>query len=87
MATVRRRAFTGEEGFRQCGHKDGEYEWPRLQRRHGRYLESDPIGNVDGPNTYLYAKADPILLSDGFGLTGLTSDGDCCLRSQALGQK
>jgi len=49
----------------------------------GRYLESDAIGNVDSPNTYLYAKADPILLSDAFGLT---SDGDCCLRSQALGQ-
>lgn len=49
----------------------------------GRYVESDPLGNVDGPNTYLYAKADPILLSDPFGLM---SDGDCCLRSQALGQ-
>jgi RHS repeat-associated protein len=49
----------------------------------GRYIESDPIGIADGPNTYLYAKARPTGLTDAFGLM---TDDQCCLRSQQLGQ-
>lgn len=49
----------------------------------GRYTESDVLGIADGPNTYLYAKAAPSTLTDMFGLT---SDDQCCNRSQQLGQ-
>jgi len=36
----------------------------------GRYVESDPIGLLGGPNTYRYAKASPVLISDRLGLMG-----------------
>lgn len=34
----------------------------------GRYLESDPAGLVDGPNTYVYAQNSPIKYADPLGL-------------------
>ncbi|WP_158657855.1 RHS repeat-associated core domain-containing protein [Agarilytica rhodophyticola] len=37
---------------------------PRL----GRYLQSDPLGQVDGPNTYLYARNNPLGYADPYGL-------------------
>lgn len=37
----------------------------------GRYLSSDPLGMVDGPNTYVYAGANPIKYVDPYGLEKL----------------
>ena len=36
----------------------------------GRYVESDPIGLLGGPNTYWYAKDSPVSISDRLGLMG-----------------
>ncbi len=34
----------------------------------GRYLQPDPLGNVDGPSVYAYANSSPMMLSDPEGL-------------------
>jgi RHS repeat-associated protein len=49
----------------------------------GRYVQSDPIGLIDGPNTYAYTRNAPTM---GWDSLGLMSDQSCCDQSMALGQ-
>jgi RHS repeat-associated protein len=52
----------GETGFSYNLNRD---YMPNL----GRYLESDPVGMVGGPNTYSYANANPLKNIDPLGLS------------------
>ena len=49
----------------------------------GRYVQSDPLGLVDGLNTYHYSRSNPAGNFDGFGLM---TDEACCQRSAELRQ-
>jgi RHS repeat-associated protein len=52
----------GESGLSYNYHRDYD---PGL----GRYVQSDPIGIEGGINSYVYARAVPMLLSDSMGLS------------------
>ena len=42
----------------------------------GRWLTPDPLGMVDGPNTYLYVNNNPVNLVDPYGLVGVVLTGN-----------
>lgn len=59
--------FTGRE-------YDGEIDLYYYRARYydyqrGRFIQADPLGYVDGPNTYTYSKNNPINLVDASGTT------------------
>jgi RHS repeat-associated protein len=53
--------FDIDSGFYHNGFRDYSPAW-------GRYIESDPVGLAGGINTYSYAMANPVKLTDPFGL-------------------
>jgi RHS repeat-associated protein len=60
--STKRYRFTGRE-------RDGESGLDYHHARHyapwlGRWISCDPLGNVDGPSPYVYARDAPIVLSD-----------------------
>jgi len=42
----------------------------------GRYVQSDPLGLIAGPNTYAYVRASVLSYSDALGLLGCGPEGD-----------
>jgi len=54
--------FDAESGLHYNYFRDYE-------ARTGRYVQSDPVGLVGGPNTYSYVEATPLVLIDSVGLT------------------
>jgi RHS repeat-associated protein len=58
--------FPGQYADQEAGL---HYNWHRsYDPATGRYLESDPIGLVDGFSTYVYARSSPLNYSDQSGL-------------------
>jgi RHS repeat-associated protein len=57
--------FDAETGIAQNWNRDYD---PTI----GRYIESDPIGMVDGPNPYLYANDNPLSNYDWAGMAVAT---------------
>ncbi len=66
--TPKRYRFTGKERDEETGFYDhgARYYAPWL----GRWVSSDPIGINDGPNTYQYSRANPVVMSDPTGTEG-----------------
>jgi RHS repeat-associated protein len=66
LETPKRYRFTGKERDEETGfyYHQERYYAPWL----GRWMSCDPGGLVDGANTYWYARANPVKLSDPTGL-------------------
>ncbi|HXH09025.1 MAG TPA: toxin TcdB middle/C-terminal domain-containing protein [Alphaproteobacteria bacterium] len=63
--TPKRYRYTGKERDAESGlyYHGARYYAPWL----GRWTPSDPLGMVDGPNTYAYVKANPVMRVDAGG--------------------
>ncbi|MFE0923584.1 RHS repeat-associated core domain-containing protein, partial [Streptomyces nigra] len=57
--------FDAENGLWHNGYRT-------YDSRQGRYIQSDPIGMLSGPNTYVYANANPVSYVDPWGLQDAT---------------
>ncbi|HEY0514657.1 MAG TPA: RHS repeat-associated core domain-containing protein, partial [Thermoanaerobaculia bacterium] len=66
--TPKRYRYTGKERDEESGfyYHGARYYAPWL----GRWVSSDPIGTGDGPNTFQYSRANPIVVSDPTGTEG-----------------
>ena len=61
--------FDGETGLHYNYRRDYS---PLL----GRYMQSDPLGLYDGPNTYVYVKNNPLFSADPKGLASISLGGN-----------
>lgn len=63
--SAKRYRYTGKERDEETGlyYHGARYYVPWL----GRWSAADPVGNVDGPNLYVYARGNPLALSDPSG--------------------
>jgi RHS repeat-associated protein len=66
--TPKRYRYTGKERDEESGfyYHGARYYAPWL----GRWTSSDPLGIGDGPNTYQYSRANPVVVFDPTGLEG-----------------
>ena len=69
--------YDSESKLHYNHHRDYD---PKL----GRYIQSDPLGLADGPNTYLYVKANPLVGIDPTGLFMLSTPGAACFPTLPL---
>jgi RHS repeat-associated protein len=70
--STKRYRFTGRERNTESGlyYHHARYYAPWL----GRWTSCDPLGPVDGPNLYAYARNAPVILSDPCGTDSLGDD-------------
>jgi len=70
--------YTGRRQDRQMGagaDDDWYYYRARTMRPAvGRFVQMDPLGTVDGPNAYAYARNGPLVGTDPLGTTTLTEE-------------
>lgn len=75
-AAAKRYRYTGMERDEESGlsYHTARYYAPWI----GRWCKSDPLGLIDGPNLYRYARNSPIVLADPKGTDPPIDDQDIC---------